>query len=301
LLEPHYGWRILWFAGLPTGLLLLVLNRWIPESPRFLLEHGRVEEAEKLMRRYGVVLTRNEPSMASPAAAPTTPPGQGSRLAALFRMPYLTQTLAIGMYGFAWGLVNWGFLTFTPTILRDRGLDAATASGLLFWSALTAVPGTIIVAYLYGLWSSKKSMILFCGLTTAALVAFAIVDPGSGGRTSLWLMPLMVTLLVGTGGIISMLSPYAAEVYPTHLRGTGSGFAAGSSKVGGILAPPLAAAILGATPGFYLLGFAVAAPVAIAGVVLALVGLETRDRGLEDLAATAAKAPVTMPPIEDMG
>jgi putative MFS transporter len=39
--EPIYTWRILWFFGLPTGLVIVVLNRWIPESPRFLLERGQ--------------------------------------------------------------------------------------------------------------------------------------------------------------------------------------------------------------------------------------------------------------------
>ena len=40
-LTPTYGWRILWLLGLPTGLLLIVLNHWIPESPRFLFQNGR--------------------------------------------------------------------------------------------------------------------------------------------------------------------------------------------------------------------------------------------------------------------
>ena len=36
-LIPTYGWRIMWFFGIPTGLALILLNRYIPESPRFLL------------------------------------------------------------------------------------------------------------------------------------------------------------------------------------------------------------------------------------------------------------------------
>ena len=36
MLEPRFGWRVLWLIGLPTGVLLILLNRWIPESPRFL-------------------------------------------------------------------------------------------------------------------------------------------------------------------------------------------------------------------------------------------------------------------------
>ncbi|HEX2093468.1 MAG TPA: MFS transporter, partial [Longimicrobiaceae bacterium] len=280
LLEPHFSWRVLWFAGLPTGLLLLVLNRWIPESPRFLLEHGRVEEAEKVLSRYGVTLTRPTaiapPGAVHPAAAPAVE--SGSRLLSLFRPPHGGRTLTVGIYAFGWSLVNWGFLTFTPTILRDRGLDAGSASRILFWSALIAVPATVLVAYLYGYWSSRKTMMLFAALTGATLLLFAAVDPGSAGQGTALLLPLMVLLLVGSGGIISMLSPYTAEVYPTRLRGTGSGFSAGCSKVGGILAPPLVALTLFHFPGFAVISLVAAAPVLLSTFMLAVSGIETRDR-----------------------
>lgn len=293
LLEPHFTWRVLWFAGLPTGLLLLVLNRWIPESPRFLLEHGRVDEAEQVLRRYGVTLTRAPAGEAAGAepAGPDLSPESGSRLLALFRPPLGMRTLTVGMYAFGWSLVNWGFLTFTPTILRDRGLDAASASGTLFWSALIAVPATVLVAYLYGYWSSRKTMMLFAALTGATLLLFAAVDPGAGGERTALLMPLMVLLLVGSGGIISMLSPYTAEVYPTRLRGTGSGFSAGCSKIGGILAPPLVALTLLHFPGFAVIGVVAAAPVLLSTLMLAVGGVETRDRPLEEMSDAAAPEP----------
>ena len=83
-----------------------------------------------------------------------------------------------------------------------------------------------------------------------------------------------------------MLSPYTAEVYPTALRGTGSGIAAGSSKLGGIVAPPLAAGILALAPGFTAIGLIVAVPVAVSALVLAFAGVETRDRSLEELTST---------------
>ncbi len=279
-LEPQFTWRMLWFAGLPTGLLLLLLNYWIPESPRYLLEHGRVHDAEAVMRRYGIVVTRGSEAAPEQPAGPT--PTRANAWS-LFRAPFLPQTVTVLAYGLSWGLVNWGFLTFLPTILRDRGLTAGAASRLLFLSALVAVPGTVLVAYLYGLWSSKKSMILFAIVTVASLGAFAIIDPGAGGRNGALLMPLVVLLLLGSGGIISMLSPYTAEVYPTALRGTGSGIAAGSSKLGGIVAPPLAAWILALAPGFTAIGVIVAVPVAVSALVLAFAGVETRERGLEEL------------------
>lgn len=298
LLEPHFSWRILWFAGLPTGLLLLGLNHWIPESPRFLLEHGRVHEAEAVLKRYGVVLTRMAPA-AQPVrqAAPARADGAGSRLLALVRPPLALRTMSVGMYAFGWSVVNWGFVTFTPTILRDRGLEAGHVSGIIFWSALIAVPATVGVAWLYGYWSSKKTMTLFAGLTGATLLVFAAVDPGAAGRGTALFVPLMVLLLVGSGGVISMLSPYTAEVYPTRLRGTGSGFAAGASKVGGILAPPLIAFILMRYPGFGMVGVIAAVPVLLATAMIALTGVETRDRPLEEMNTQAEPEPEPVAPV----
>src|SRR5207302_612561 len=52
LLEPHFGWRVLWLAGLPTGLVVILLNELIPESPRFLLLRGRISEANAVIARY---------------------------------------------------------------------------------------------------------------------------------------------------------------------------------------------------------------------------------------------------------
>jgi hypothetical protein len=52
-LVPTYSWRILWLIGLPTGVVFILLNRWIPESPRFLLANGREREARSVMARYG--------------------------------------------------------------------------------------------------------------------------------------------------------------------------------------------------------------------------------------------------------
>lgn len=299
LLEPHYTWRILWFAGLPTGLILLVLNRWIPESPRFLIARGRTAEALDVMRRYGVTAEPDREPMddapvagAHVAGAPVAHvegASGRSRVLGLFRAPFRRHTASVGTYAVAWGLMNWGFVTFTPTILRDRGLGAASASRLLFLAALVSLPATVLVAWLYGRWSSRKSMILFAALTAAALVAFAITDPGAGGRNAGWFLPLMIALLVGGGATVAMLSPYTAEVYPTELRGTGSGFAAACSKVGGVVAPPLAALVLTAVPGFTALALVMAVPVALSAVVVAVAGVETRGRRLEEVPLGAGR------------
>src|SRR5215813_13041644 len=61
-LVPTYSWRILWLIGLPTGVLFIFLNRWIPESARFLLAIGQDAEARSVMARYGAVIVDTEQS-----------------------------------------------------------------------------------------------------------------------------------------------------------------------------------------------------------------------------------------------
>jgi putative MFS transporter len=285
LLVPHFSWRILWFLNLPTGAILLILNRWIPESPRFLLERGLVQEAGQVTARYGVILERTAPGESSTEPDPIlNGKGHGSiaGLGKLFHQPFLGQTVTVGLYGLGWGLVNWGFLTFLPTILDDLGLKGQSASELLFLGALLSIPGTVLVSWMYGMWSTKKSMVLFALATTLTLVGFGTLNPAAPGRG--WVLTLLVAaLLVTSGGVIAMLSPYTAEVYPTNLRGTGSGLAAGSSKLGGILGPPMAATVLAFFPGIGATALVAAAPITAAAVVVAFKGVETRGRRLEEI------------------
>jgi putative MFS transporter len=291
LLLPTFGWRILWFVGLPTGLLMLVLNRWIPESPRFLIERGRVTEAGRVMARYGARMREAGPTEApdAPATGRVDPPIRSSARASLSRMfgrSYRTQTFTIGLYGLGWGVIYWGFITFLPTMLEDTTAFSGHASVLLFFSSLLAIPGTVLVAYLYGAWSSRKTMTIYSGATVCALLVFAFSDP-TGGDSRLLLILLVMLLLAGSTGIIAMLSPYTAEVYPTEVRGMGSGFAAACSKAGGMFGPPLVASVLATFPGFTAVALLVAAPMSVATLVVALAGIETRGRKLEDIQATA--------------
>ena len=92
---------------------------------------------------------------------------------------------------------------------------------------------------------------------------------------------LVVFLLVALWGAIAVLAPYSTEVYPTPLRGRGSGLAAGASKLGGVIA--LGVAVLGIAPPAP--GAAVIAGGAklIASIAIRSVGIETRRRRLEEI------------------
>jgi putative MFS transporter len=93
-------------------------------------------------------------------------------------------------------------------------------------------------------------------------------------------------LLVSVSGVIAMLIPYAAEIYPVHLRGTGAGIVAASSKFGGILGAGFGVA--GLLGQFATSALTIAVPMAVAGVLLWRAGIETRGQRLEDIEAQLA-------------
>src|SRR5207244_9282277 len=64
LLQPVFSWRILWLLNLPTGLSLVLLGAFIPESAKFLLARGRREEARVVMQRFGSTARHARPAEA---------------------------------------------------------------------------------------------------------------------------------------------------------------------------------------------------------------------------------------------
>ena len=274
-LEPIFSWRILWLLNMPTGLLVIILSRFIPESPRFLLHEGRVEEAQSSLVRFGVEL------VPVPANVPREQITHATEFKQLFRKPYLVLTLTVCLYGLSYGLVNWGFVNWLPTVMRDYlHMDAKIANHLLAKSALFALPGCFVVAWLYGFWSSKKTMIIFAIGTAVVLAGFATFQPGD---SQVLFGVLTVSLLICLNGMIAMLSPYAADLYPTKLRASGGGVSASSSKAGGIIGPYAMARVLTIFPGLLVPALSVVIPLLLAAGVLSLNGMETSGKRLEEL------------------
>ncbi|WBB90639.1 MFS transporter [Verrucosispora sp. WMMC514] len=226
-LEPALTWRALWLIGLPSGLLLLLMAPLTPESPLYLLRAGRRTEAEAVLRRYGSHLGATPP-VADTAAA--TRPGVGAMLRA-----YPVVTSVIGVVGVVWGLVNFGFLVMLPAQLREAGLAGGVASGLLADSALYSTPALALVVLLYAAWSGRRALALFIAITALGLGGVALWTADTGG--TVLLLASIGLLVLSLSAVNAMLLPYSAEIYPTAMRATGSGFAGAATKVGGILGP----------------------------------------------------------------
>jgi putative MFS transporter len=280
-LEPLFSWRVLWLLNMPTGLVILILNRYIPESPRFLSNAGLESQARAVLRRFsGAAAAVEHDDSRHPGAPVLDDPHVVTGMRALMRGRHASITWGLVVCGVAWGLVNFGFVLWLPANLGQFGIDPARVNKLLAQSALLAVPGIAVVVWLYHRWSSVRTLVLFIALTTLSLLAFFAIGL-AGLRSEAAVTVAIVALLVSVSGVIATMIPYAAEIYPVQLRGTGSGVIAASSKFGGILGAAIGVA--GLFEHFQLSALLIALPMAASAVMLLRSGIETRGRGLEDI------------------
>lgn len=280
LLQPHFGWRIMWLLGFPTGMMLIGLSPLLPESARFLLEMGRVEEARQTLARYGgkIAATPAIPVVERVAQ----PPSSSSS-------PLFGVTAALTLAAFAWGFTNFGILLWLPTALIAEGRSVGLTSAVIARSALIAVPTVAVVTWLYSLWSTKRVLILAIAVTALGLLTTLLRNSSAFPFLSNPLVSVSL-LVIGTSAVISILMPYAAESFPVRQRGRATGWIAGCSKVGGVIAQALG--VFSLVPAFGLAAGAVAVPTLASLLLIVIFGHETRGRDLRDLEkeARAAKA-----------
>jgi MFS transporter, putative metabolite:H+ symporter len=274
LLQPLFGWRIMWFLNLPTGLILVALSPLLPESARFLQHSGRMDLARATLARFGLALAPSHGLPEPDSHTPVPPVTHG----------FFGITAALTLAALAWGLVNFGLLLWLPGALVAEGRSVAASSALLARSTLLAAPTVLLSAWMFSVWSTKWSLIALSAIMVLGVLGLAGQELGAGGLSQP-LVPLALIIL-GSSGVISMLLPYAAENYPLRVRGRATGWVAACSKLGGLTAQGLSVA--GVVPPLAAAAIAIAVPAVISSILVAAFGRESRGRSLGELDAAGA-------------
>jgi len=277
VLQPIFGWRIMWFLNLPTGLAMIALSPLLPESARFLQHMGRMEEARAVLARFGTIAVTSEAVEEDddfvhlPPVAPE----------------YVGTTIALTVAALTWSLVNFGLLLWLPGALVAEGNSVGLASAIIARSTLFAAPTILIATYLYSTWSTKGALMAMIAITAAGLAAFLLRDTRAIPFLDNPVVPL-VLIIVGSTGVISMLLPYAAENYPVKIRGRATGWIAGWSKLGGLLAQGLSSVAL--VPAIGMAAGGIAGLCVLSFGLIAVFGHETKGRDLRQLEGVTKRA-----------
>jgi len=172
----------------------------------------------------------------------------------------------------------YGIFTWLPTLLAGRGFPLVQSFQFTLIITLAQIPGYFTAAFLVERVGRKATLVPFMLLCALSSWAFG----GSQTPNELILWGSLVSFFnLGAWGVTYGYTP---ELYPTWLRGTGTGSAAAFGRIGGVLAPLVVGKLMGTWGGGFAAVFVMFAAVLVAGSigVLAL-GEETRGRTLEEI------------------
>lgn len=287
-------WRLLFAVGVLPALLVLLVRIWVPESPRWFCRQGRYEEARKSL---AWALQLEPASLPLPTAADAGPVVKSNWLD-LFKYPRSLMVSWLGNAGAqtgVYGITLWAPALFV-LLLKVSPQEAARMMILL---SVSGFIGRVSFSF-FSEWLGRRNAggLLGFGAGTLVIVAGYNYNVMVTGISAFWLI-LAVAFFFADGGF-AIVGPYAAEVWPSHLRTSGMGSAYGFGGIGKILGPVGLALIVGS--GNYLkpdvplteipLAFLyLGCWFLMAGAVYYFFGLETRGKSIEEidkeLAATA--------------
>ena len=274
---PAYGWRAVFIAGVAPALLLFFVRMFMPESVRYLISRGRLDEAESTVAE---IERKAAEGRELPPIVVTASAGVEERGVTVFELltPERRQrTILLWIVSFCFLWASNGIIFMLPTILVQRGFELKQILVFLFVQAVAACVGYTACGFLIDRYGRRPVLFAyyfvgaFCHLwfaeATGIWIYFAIAAVG-------WVNPGVY----GSNGI------YVSELYPTHLRATAVGWFFGIGRIGSFLAPTVVGFMLYWGYGHYVL-HTFALTFLIASFALWMVGIETRGRVLEQITA----------------
>jgi MFS transporter, putative metabolite:H+ symporter len=275
---PTFGWRSLMAIGALPALIPLFLRRWVPESPRWLVMSGRIEEAERVVAAIERSVVAEGKVLAAPAPQEGIRPGiEKARFRELVEPRYLRRAILAWSCSFLVGFMQHG--QWLPTAYRIVfHIPLATA---LHYGLVTSIVSLVGVAL-------NALIVDKLGRRTCFLINFAGAFVGFGALFAFGVPDAFRLMLLGTfatfftAANVNMMYLYTPELFPTRLRATGCGTGGLFLRIGNSASPAAVGFILAGSglAGVYLTLSIVGA---FAILMMATIGIETKKRVLEEL------------------
>ena len=235
------GWRWAFALGAIPAAYALVVRWGLPESARWLERRGRHAEAETIVRQFEASAGVASPDVVDDTAAqapPVVAQTAMQRLGALWSPEFRLRTLSLWLVWFCVNFGYYGAFIWIPTILVGKGYDLVQSFGFTLIITLAQLPGYALAAWLIEAWGRRPTLSLFLVGSAASAVAFGTA---SGEAAIIGTGMALSFFNLGAWGALYAVSP---EMYPTSLRGTGSGWSAGVGRIASIIAPLCVPALL---------------------------------------------------------
>ncbi|MGC5076831.1 MFS transporter [Agrococcus sp. DT81.2] len=260
------GWRWGLAIGMAPAIFSIVVRWGMPESVRFLEAKGRLPEAERTVRRFEEAAGIEAPSRLPDVPARPASVASSDASAAMDAAPRVSiwsrelrrRTLALWVVWFCINFSYYGAFIWIPTLLVAQGFSLVRSFEFTLIITVAQLPGYAASAFLIEKWGRRPTLTVF-------LVGSALAAAWYGtASTEAMIIAAGCTLSFFNLGAWGALYAIGPELYPTNVRGTGTGAAAGFGRIASILAPLAVPVLLGiggsiALFGVFAAAFAIAA------------------------------------------
>ncbi len=293
LIDQFYGWRLAFALGAILSLGILLIRRYVPESPRWLMTHGRVDEAEAVVERIEDDVRRStgREELPPPEEGPITVEqreavGFGLIARTMFQIYPVRTVLGLVLMGSQAFLYNAIFFTAGLVLGSFFGVPSSSIPYYLVFFALGNFLGPILLGRLFDR-VGRRPMIAGCYFVAGALMALTaylfdqnVID--ATAQTALWVILFFFASAAASAAYLTV-----SEVFPMEIRAMAIAlFYAIGTALGGITGPIIFGQLIGTGDrGSLVIGYLVAAGLMVLAALVELaLGVKAERRSLEDLA-----------------
>lgn len=218
------GWRYVVLIGSVSAVAVWFIRRGVPESPRWLAQHGRLDEADRVLSALEAKVQAEYGRPLPPLGAVEPVQPRGNLLEA-FSKPYLPRTIMLIVFNIFQTVGFYGFANWVPTLLIKQGITTTTSLGYTFIIALAAPVGPLLAALIADKLERKWIIVIAAG----SIATFGLLFSQAVGAVAVIACGIGLTL---SSNIMSMaFHSYQAELYPTRIRAVAVGFVYSFSRI----------------------------------------------------------------------
>jgi MFS transporter, putative metabolite:H+ symporter len=267
------GWRWVVLIGALGAIVVWWIRLRVPESPRWLATHGRLDEAEAIVADLERRVEAETNGKLPPVSATALEAPRG-RFGEIFQGSYLSRTVMMIIFNIFQAVGFYGFANWVPTLLIEQGIAVTRSLQYTFIIALAAPFGPLLGALLADRYERKyllASVALGVGL-------FGLLFSQMRAAALIILFGVLITL--SANAMSFLYHAYQSEVYPTRIRALAVGFVYSWSRLSIVFSAFVIAFILGRFGTLGVFTF-IAGSMLIAALSILLLGPKVNDRSLE--------------------
>jgi len=232
-LLQSYDWRAVFYFGAALTALAIPLAWYcLPETVAFLAHRqppNALARINRLLARMGHAQIDQLPAPVQVGA------DQQRTLKDLFKRPWLVVTLLVTAAYFSHITTFYFMIKWVPKIAVDMGYAASSGAGVLVWANIGGALGSVLLGFLARRWPLLRLIV------TAMVMSIVMVNVFGQGQADLQKMALIAAMTgFFTNSALTGLYAVAAQVFPTQLRASGTGFVIGAGRGGAALSPIIA-------------------------------------------------------------